>query len=159
MNGKMVVVILAKGSVTTSLVCLKCPLSIFDRDFAVDLVCLSLSGLDVILGMNWFEYNYVHINCYNKYVWFSTPVEEEEIGLLSARQLRKLVVREFPEVFLDKIPDVPAERGVEFAIDLFPGTRPISMAPYRMSGSELKKLKKQLEDLREKKFVRPSVLP
>ncbi|XP_058775257.1 uncharacterized protein LOC131649513 [Vicia villosa] len=52
MNGEMVVEVLAKGSVTTSLVCLKCPLSIFDRDFAVDLVCLPLAGLDVILGMN-----------------------------------------------------------------------------------------------------------
>ena len=66
MNGEMVVDLPAKGSVTTSLVCLKCPLSIFDRNFVVDLVYLSLDGLDIILGMNWLEYNYVHINCYNK---------------------------------------------------------------------------------------------
>ena len=32
-----------------------------------------------------------------------------------------------------------------------------SMAPYRMSASELAELKKQLEDLLDKKFVRPSV--
>ena len=31
------------------------------------------------------------------------------------------------------------------------------MAPYRMSASELTELKKQLEELLEKKFVRPSV--
>ncbi|XP_058746320.1 uncharacterized protein LOC131619215 [Vicia villosa] len=43
MNGEMVVDTPAKGSVTTSLVCLKSPLSIFDIDFAVDLVCLPLS--------------------------------------------------------------------------------------------------------------------
>nr|ABD28305.1 RNA-directed DNA polymerase (Reverse transcriptase) [Medicago truncatula] len=36
---------------------------------------------------------------------------------------------------------------------------PVSMAPYRMSASELSELKKQLEDLLEKKFVRPSVSP
>ncbi|MCI69804.1 RNA-directed DNA polymerase (Reverse transcriptase), partial [Trifolium medium] len=48
---------------------------------------------------------------------------------------------------------------VEFTIDLVPGTSPISMAPYRMSTSELKELKKQLEDLLEKKFIRPSVSP
>ena len=36
MNGEMVVETPAKGSVTTSLVCLKCPLSIFGRDFSVD---------------------------------------------------------------------------------------------------------------------------
>jgi len=52
MNGEMVVETPAKGLVTTSLVCLKCLLSIFDRDFVVDLVCLPLSGMDVILGMN-----------------------------------------------------------------------------------------------------------
>jgi hypothetical protein len=55
----MVVETPAKGSVTTSLVCLKCPLSRFGRDFAVDLVCLPLSGMDVILGMNWLEFNHV----------------------------------------------------------------------------------------------------
>jgi len=52
MNGEMVVETPAKGSVTTSLVCLSCPLSMFGRDFEVDLVCLPLVGMDVILGMN-----------------------------------------------------------------------------------------------------------
>jgi hypothetical protein len=52
MSGEMVVETPAKGSVTTSLVCLRCPLSMFDRDFEIDLVCLPLSGMDVILGMN-----------------------------------------------------------------------------------------------------------
>ena len=93
LNGEMVVDTPAKGSVTTSFVCLKCPLSIFDRDFVVDLVCLPLRGLDVILGMNWLEHNCVHINCYDKSVKFSTP-EEEEDGLLSARKLRKLMQEE-----------------------------------------------------------------
>ncbi|XP_058782596.1 uncharacterized protein LOC131657129 [Vicia villosa] len=162
MNREMVVDIPAKGSVTTSLLCLKCPLSIFDRDFVFGLVCLSLSGLVVILGMNWLEYNYVHINCYNKYVVFSTPDEEEETGLLSARQLRELVqnevqvfllmaslsvvnqaivdelqvVREFPEVYPEEVPNVPPEREVKFDIDIVHGTIPVSMAPYRMSASE-----------------------
>src|ERR1044072_6345219 len=67
------------------------------------------------------------------------------------------VVREFPEVFPNEIPDVPPEREFEFGIDLVPGTRPVSMAPYRMSVSELAELKKQLEDLLENKFVRSSV--
>ena len=63
MNREMVVETPAKGSVTTSLVCLSCPLSMFGRDFEVDLVCLPLTGMDVIFGMNWLEYNRVHINC------------------------------------------------------------------------------------------------
>ena len=69
------------------------------------------------------------------------------------------VVNEFPEVFPDEIPDVPPEREVEFSIDLVPGTKPVSMVPSRMSASELAELKKQLEDLLDKKFVRPSVSP
>jgi hypothetical protein len=69
------------------------------------------------------------------------------------------MVCEFPEVFPDEIPDVPPERELEFSIDLIPGMKPISMAPYRMSASELAELKKQLEYLLDKKFVRPSVSP
>ena len=53
------------------------------------------------------------------------------------------VVCDFPEVFPDEIPDVPPEREVEFSIDLIPGTKPVSMTPYRMSASELAELKKQ----------------
>jgi hypothetical protein len=181
----MVVETPAKGTVTISLVCLKCPLSIFDRDFAVDLVCLPLSGMDVILGMNWLEFNHVHINCFSKTVHFSSAEEESGAEFLTTKQLKQLardritmfslmaslsvenqavidklqVVCEFPKVFPDEIPDVLPEREVEFSIDLVPGTKPVSMAPYRISASELAELKKQLEDLLDKKFIRPSVSP
>src|ERR1044072_396464 len=69
------------------------------------------------------------------------------------------VVKEFPEVFPEDVSEFPPEREVEFAIDLVPGTSPVLMAPYRMSASELSELKKQLEQLLEKKFIRPSVSP
>src|ERR1044072_7306329 len=69
------------------------------------------------------------------------------------------IVNEFPEVFPEDVSELPPEREVEFAIDLTPGTSPVSMAPYRMSASELSELKKQLEELLEKKFIRPSVSP
>ncbi|MCI88369.1 cellular nucleic acid-binding protein, partial [Trifolium medium] len=63
------------------------------------------------------------------------------------------------DVFPEDISDVPPEREVEFSIDIVPGTSPITMAPYRMSASELNELKKQLKELLEKRFVRPSVSP
>jgi len=167
MNGEMVVETPAKGSVTTSLVCLKCPLSIFGRDFVADLVCLPLSGMDMILGMNWLEFNYVHINCFSKTVCFLSVEEEGETEFLTTKQLKQLMhdgiqmfslmaflsienqevidklqmLCEFPEDFHDEIPDVPLEREVEFSIDLVLGTKPVSMAPYRMSASELAELK------------------
>ncbi|XP_028216617.1 uncharacterized protein LOC114398639 [Glycine soja] len=68
------------------------------------------------------------------------------------------IVREFPEVF-EEVSGLPPEREVEFSIDLVPGTGPISIAPYRMSPVELSELKKQLEEILEKQFVRPSVSP
>ncbi|KAI5381318.1 hypothetical protein KIW84_UN0831 [Lathyrus oleraceus] len=69
------------------------------------------------------------------------------------------VVCDFPDVFPEEVNELPPEREVEFTIDLVPGTRPISMAPYRMSAVELAELKSQLEDLLDKKFIRPSVSP
>ncbi|GFY95476.1 hypothetical protein Acr_10g0008610 [Actinidia rufa] len=69
------------------------------------------------------------------------------------------VVREFPDVFSDELLGSLVDREIEFYIDLNPGTRPISKAPYRMSPLELKELKIQLQDLLEKGFIRPSVSP
>ncbi|GFZ03498.1 hypothetical protein Acr_16g0001220 [Actinidia rufa] len=69
------------------------------------------------------------------------------------------VVREFFDVFPDELPGSLVDREIEFYIDLNPGTRPISKAPYRMSPLELKELKIQLQDLLEKGFIRPSVSP
>jgi len=64
-----------------------------------------------------------------------------------------LVVREFPEVFPEDISSLPPEREIKFSIDLVPGARPISIAPYKMSPVELVELKKQLEELLGKQFV------
>ncbi|MCI89032.1 cellular nucleic acid-binding protein, partial [Trifolium medium] len=54
-------------------------------------------------------------------------------------------------VFPGDVSDVPPEREVEFSIDLVPGTGLISMAPYRISASELKELKKA-EDVSKTAF-------
>jgi hypothetical protein len=60
------------------------------------------------------------------------------------------------DVFLDELPGLPADRDVEFAIELIPGIAPISRRPYRMPPNELAKLKKQLQDLLKKGLIRPS---
>jgi hypothetical protein len=54
------------------------------------------------------------------------------------------VVCEFPDVFPDELPGISPDRDVEFAIELIPGTTPISRRPYRMPPNELAELKKQL---------------
>lgn len=68
-------------------------------------------------------------------------------------------VCEFLELLPKDISDLPPKREVEYSIDLVPGTSMVSMTPYRMSASELGELKKQLEDLLKRKFVRLSVSP
>lgn len=62
-------------------------------------------------------------------------------------------------VFPDIICDFPLECEIEFAIDLVPGTRLVPMDPCRVSASELGDKNIQLEEMLEKKFFRPSVLP
>ncbi|KAJ8751348.1 hypothetical protein K2173_016539 [Erythroxylum novogranatense] len=69
------------------------------------------------------------------------------------------IVREFLDVFPDELPGLPPVRKIEFAIDLIPGTAPISIPPYRMAPAELRELKEQLEELLEKGYVRPSSSP
>ena len=112
-------------------------------------------------------------------------VDNSCIGLVSAIKVRKMLmkgcagfmacvivdkdsevslrdipmVREFPDVFPEDLSGLPPDREIEFAIDLLPGTAPISKAPYRMAPTELKELKVQLQDLLEKGFIRPSVSP
>ena len=57
------------------------------------------------------------------------------------------------------MPGLPPDRDIDFCIDVEPGTRPISIPPYRMAPAELKELKEQLQDLLSKGFIRPSVSP
>ena len=48
---------------------------------------------------------------------------------------------------------------MDLAIEIVPGTVPMSRAPYRMALTELKELKSQLQELLDKGFIRPSVSP
>jgi hypothetical protein len=70
-----------------------------------------------------------------------------------------LVVRDFPDVFIEELLGLPPERDVEFSIELKPGTTPVSRRSYRMPPNELAELKMQLHDLLEKGFIRPSFAP
>jgi hypothetical protein len=69
------------------------------------------------------------------------------------------VVSEFLDVFPKDLPGMPPERKVEFAIELLPGTAPIFKRAYRISGPELVELKKQIDELSEKGYIRPSTSP
>lgn len=54
------------------------------------------------------------------------------------------VVWEFIDVFPTGLLGVPLDRGIDIAIDIEPGTKPINILSYHMSLAELKELKDQL---------------
>ncbi|KAA0048090.1 hypothetical protein E6C27_scaffold385G001650 [Cucumis melo var. makuwa] len=109
--------------------------------------------------------NHASIDCSHKEVAFNPPLmasfkfkgegsREVDVSLSS-----EPVVRDYPDVFPEKLSGLPPQREIEFAIELEPGTVPISRAPYRMAPVELKELKVQLQELLDKGFIRPSVSP
>ena len=67
------------------------------------------------------------------------------------------VVRDYLNMFLNELPRLPLYPEVDFKIETILGAAPISIAPYRMAPMELKELKKQLEELFEKGFIRLSI--
>ncbi|XP_020982387.1 uncharacterized protein LOC110273554 [Arachis duranensis] len=67
-----------------------------------------------------------------------------------------LVVRDFPEVLPEDIPKFPPQREIEFAIELVLRAGPVSIVPYRMASIKLAELKAQLEELLNKRFIRPN---
>ncbi|GJZ95737.1 putative reverse transcriptase domain-containing protein [Tanacetum coccineum] len=69
------------------------------------------------------------------------------------------VIRDFPEVFPEDLPGLPPPRQVEFRIDLIPVLAHVACAPYRLAPTEMKELSKQLQELLEKGFIRPSSSP
>ena len=67
------------------------------------------------------------------------------------------IIKEYPNVFLNNLHDMPLEKEMEFTIDLIPRTTPISKTSYKMTPIELKELKVQLQELLDKGFIRLNV--
>nr|QHR87787.1 hypothetical protein Q903MT_gene1799 [Picea sitchensis] len=60
-------------------------------------------------------------------------------------------------VFPEELPGLPPKRELEFTIELKPGTKPISKAPYHLMTLELQELQMQLQELLDLGFVCPSI--
>jgi hypothetical protein len=54
---------------------------------------------------------------------------------------------------------MPPNQDIDFIIELLPGTPLISKRPYRLPTNELVELKKQIAELQDKGFMRPSSSP
>jgi hypothetical protein len=159
-------------------VCLNVSVEIRGIDFPANLIVMGTQGIDVILGMNWLDKYQAIISCDNRTIKLMSPPGEEVVAELVSPKPRKggchqmaidskeadllktiKVVSEFPDVFPKDLLGMPPERKVEFAIELLPSTVPISKRAYRVSGPELVVLKKQIDELSEKGYIRPSTSP
>jgi hypothetical protein len=85
---------------------------------------------------------------------------EAMVNQLEEKSLEHIrIVCEYPDVFPEELPGMPPDRDIEFSIELLPETTRISKRVYRMDAKDLIELNKQIEELLEKGFIRPSSSP
>lgn len=70
-----------------------------------------------------------------------------------------LMVQKFPDVFFNNLPRLILKRKLKFSIELVLRAIPISKTLYKIAPTELKKLKKQLQELLNNGLIRLSHLP
>ncbi|RVW81235.1 Transposon Ty3-G Gag-Pol polyprotein [Vitis vinifera] len=108
------------------------------------------------------------IDCHRRRIIFCLP-EGFEVCFVGGKCVSLLfsqsnpcyqyVLRKGSINFLAYLRGLPPHREFDFFIEVFPGTDPISVSPYRMAPLELKELKTQLDELLGKGFIRPSTSP
>jgi hypothetical protein len=137
------------------------------------LLILGLENVDIILGANWMTWHQVVLDIASHIVEIKSPICGSFTLFLPSQDstrscafamielpLKKIpMVCKYGDVFPDELPGMPPDWDIGFGIELQSGTTPISKRPYRMPPSELAELKKQLQELLDKGFIRPSTSP
>nr|GEX29952.1 hypothetical protein [Tanacetum cinerariifolium] len=125
-----------------------CTLNFLNHPFNIDLMPVEMGSFDIIIGMDWLrsdEHN---------------DGRESRLTIISRSKAQEYMAKGcFPEVFPEDLPGLPPARPVEFKIDLILGAAPVARAPYRLASSKMKNLSKQLQELSDKGFIRPSSSP
>nr|CAH67706.1 H0512B01.1 [Oryza sativa] len=150
-----------------------CPsvtIEIEEVPFPSSLILLESKDLDVILGMDWLSRHRGVIDCADRKVsltnsngetvsFFASSPKSPGVVLTQVALQEIPIVQDYPDVFPEDLPGMPPKRDIEFRIDLVPGTNPIHKRPYRMAANELAEVKKQVDDLLQKGYIRPSTSP
>nr|GEW59439.1 putative reverse transcriptase domain-containing protein [Tanacetum cinerariifolium] len=93
-------------------------------------------------------------------IFLAHVTTKEAEGKSEKKQLENVpTVQDFSKVFPEELSGLPPTRQVVFQIDLIPDVAPVARAPYRLAPSEMKELSKQLNELSDKGFIRPSSSP
>jgi len=120
------------------------------------MIVLPTQKVDIILGMSWMKFHGILLDTLSYSVHVNSPLHGSmTLSLVNHKSTTPTVnhtdgktladipvVCEYPDVFPNDLPDMPPDRSVEFAIEIQPGTAPISRRPYRMPPNELAELKK-----------------
>lgn len=159
------------GPIKVTHICPQVPVRLCGVIFKSNLIVLPSLTLDVILGMDWLTSFKGVIDCANRVVTvticpgFVVPIEVDQDCFRWGRTVNYLtnlpakcvsVVEEFLDVFPEEIPGTPPDRGIEFIIDLAPGTALIAKRPHQMPANELEELKKQIKKMQDQGFIQPS---
>ncbi|GKA20839.1 putative reverse transcriptase domain-containing protein, partial [Tanacetum coccineum] len=139
-----------------------CKLEIEGHVFDIDLIPFGHGSFDVIIGMDWLSNYKAEIICHEKVVRIPLP-DGKVLRVLGESSDKKqeeiVVVRDFPEVFLDDLFGLSPIQEIEFRIELIPGATPVAKSHYCLTPSELEELSGQLKELQDKGFIRPSLSP
>ncbi|GKD81321.1 hypothetical protein Tco_1348160, partial [Tanacetum coccineum] len=106
-----------------------------DANVITGLMLIELGSFNVIVDMDWLRRCHAVIVYDEKLV--RVPYENETLTFHG----------------------LPPARPVEFQINLILGAAPLARAPYRLATSKMKELSKQLQELSDKGFIRPSSSP
>jgi hypothetical protein len=161
------------GRVATNQINKNVPIKFGSLIIKTNLLILGLDSVDIILGTDWLTRNQAVIDIAARAIEVHSPTYGETTLYLPAQGCTRScafvmiespveripVVCDYPDVFLDELSGMPPDRDIESAIELQPGTAPISKRPYRMPPAELAELKKQLQELLDKGFICPSTSP
>ncbi|XP_038685731.1 uncharacterized protein LOC119985514 [Tripterygium wilfordii] len=133
---------------------------------------MPFADFDDILGLDWLTGYEAIIECAKRRITLTTPIGRVRFhgttllpcphfldnpqytdcvvaGLITSESGEESsisipVVQYYMDVFPDDLLGLPPRREIDFVIEVYPGTNPISIPPYRMTLAELKELDTQL---------------
>nr|XP_043638153.1 uncharacterized protein LOC122609160 [Erigeron canadensis] len=108
----------------TNEIALDCPMTLVDKDFAIDLIPVETSSFDIIVGIDWLSKHHATICCHEKIVHIPLPNDEtlivqgdkpmNELRIISTMKFRKYLDKKDHLVYLAHVIDKSAkEKNVQ----------------------------------------------